>query len=138
MVAYPHSGREKVEKLLALQMMAALTVPLLFMLDGMYSAFSSALGAGIALLACSVQALKMFGPYRAQNPDDLLGMILFSEATKMITVAGLFASTFHFLEWVRPVSIFSGFIIVYLTPLPTIVSGLWEGNNRAEPWPRKP
>ncbi|MBU0500683.1 MAG: ATP synthase subunit I [Gammaproteobacteria bacterium] len=138
MVAYPHSGREKVEKLLVLQMLAALTVPLFFLLGGSHSALSAALGAGIALLACAVQAIKIFGPYRAQNPDDLLGLMLFSEAAKMVTVGALFAMSFHFLEWVRPVPIFCGFIIVYLTPLPTIVSGLWERNNRAEPWLQKP
>lgn len=138
MVAYPHSGREKVEKLLVLQMLAAVTVPLLFLLGGTHSALSAALGAGIALLACAVQALKMFRPYRAQNPDDLLGLILFSEAAKMVTVGALFASSFHFLEWVRPIPIFSGFIIVYLTPMPAIVSGLWDRNIRVEPWLQKP
>ena len=138
MSAYIDDGRKRVKELLILQLLVTILVPLFFLLGGVHAALSSLIGAGIALLACAVQAQKVFGPYRAQNPDALVGVMMYSEATKMILVGALFAMVFHSIEWLRPISVFSGFIIVYLTPLPVVATGLWNQQTKVELWPRKP
>jgi len=138
MGAYLDKGREKVKNLLLLQLLTAITVPLFFLFSGVHSALSALIGGGIALLACAMQAMKVFGPYRAQEPEALVGAMMYSEATKMVLVGALFAMAFHSIVWLRPVAVFRGFIIVYLSSLPV---GLWDRNIRnirVELWPRKP
>lgn len=118
------SDRVLYKRLLVVQIVATGVVPLLFLLGGIHAGLSALIGGLIALTAWLIQAVKFFGPYRAQYPAELLRVMKQSEVIKLVVVGTIFALVFKGLEWIRPGPIFTGFIIIYLLPMLANATGL--------------
>ena len=108
--------REMVKKFLVPQLATTGIVSLLFIYGGPESAKSALIGGLIALFACNWQALKIFRPYRAQDPAAVFAGMVGSEISKLLLIGSLFALVFHSYEEVKPVAVFIGFIVVYMAP----------------------
>ena len=105
-------------RLLLVQFTAALALPLMLLLLGPKYAWSGLAGGMIALVANGFFAARVFGPYRAQQPERMVGSFYGAELGKLILTGLMFAGAFL---WIRPLSaasLFGGFLLIQmLSPL---------------------
>jgi F0F1-type ATP synthase assembly protein I len=109
--------------LLKFQLTATIVTPLLLLAVSLPAAMGALAGGVIAVIATGLQASRFFGPYRAQNPKAILANMVRTEVTKLAVTAALFALLFKSFDGVEPLPVFSGFVVVYLTPLVAALKG---------------
>ena len=75
------------------------------------AAFSALVGGLIATLGNALFALWVFGPYRAQEPGNMLTRFYGAELLKVALIVLLFAVTFI---WVKPLNVVALFVAFFL------------------------
>ena len=110
--------QRRIRLILLLQLLITLVVTLAALVAGMNAALSALLGGAIAALGNILFALWVFGPYRAQEPGNLLARFYGAEMLKLVLIALLFAVTFVWVKPLNVVALFGTFFLVQvLSPL---------------------
>ena len=78
---------------------------------------SAMIGGGTAVVANTLFATGIFGPYQAQRPGKLVARFYGAELLKLLFIVSAFAAAF---AWVKPLSVWAligAFLMVQVLPL---------------------
>ena len=110
-------GRHRAWKIILWQVGATLVVALPLAVLGREHLWSGLAGGAIATLGNALFLLRVFVPYRAQEPGRLLGGIYGAELQKIILIALLFAAAITWLQPLSPIALFGVFFVVQVMPV---------------------
>lgn len=98
------------------QVITTIALTILGLFIGPWTALSLLFGGGAATLANALFAFLVFGPYRAQEPGNLVFRFYGAELLKLMLVALLFWGVFIWFKPVSVVALFGSFLLVQILP----------------------
>jgi ATP synthase protein I len=110
-------GRSHAFRIVGVQLAASFVVALLLLVIGGVHAWSALAGGLISALGNGLAAARIFVPYRAQEPEKLVGRFYGAELWKLALTGALFAAA---ILWIEPLSVgalFGGFLVIQLIPM---------------------
>lgn len=109
-------GKSLAWRLILVQLGTTMVMALVILPLGTEQAWSGFAGGMVAVVANGFFALRVFAPYRAQQPERLVGSFYGAELGKLILTGALFAGAFL---WIQPLSagaLFGTFLVVQFLP----------------------
>lgn len=111
------TSRHQAAKIVMWQVAVTLVAALLLAAVGRVHAWSGLAGGSVATLGNALFMLRVFVPYRAQQPGKLLGAFYRAELQKIILIAILFAAAIVWLQPISPAALFGVFLLVQVIPV---------------------
>ncbi len=111
------TGSRQASMIVFWQLVVTLITALLLIAVGPVHAWSGLAGGAIATLGNALFMLRVFVPYRAQQPGKLLGNFYGAELQKIILIGILFAAAIVWLQPMSPVALFGVFLLVQVIPV---------------------
>jgi len=111
------TSRHQAAKIVLWQVAVTLVAALLLAAVGQVHAWSGLAGGLVATLGNTLFMLRVFVPYRAQQPGKLLGAFYRAELQKIILIAILFAAAIVWLQPISPAALFGVFLLVQVIPV---------------------
>jgi len=111
------TDRSRAFRIVGAQLAASFAVALPLLIIGWAHALSALVGGLISALGNGFAAARIFVPYRAQEPDKLMGRFYGAELGKLVLTGLLFAAA---ILWVEPLSVgalFGGFLVIQMIPI---------------------
>ncbi len=106
----------RAKRLVLAQLATVVVMVLLTSLYDLRIARDAAIGGLAAWLGNALLALRVFGPYRAQNPGRIVARFYGGELLKIVVIVLVFAAAMRGLEDLNPVAVFGAFLIVQVLP----------------------
>ncbi len=110
------SSRIGAMQMILAQLLATLSISLLLSPFGGHLALSALLGGGIATLTSWLVASKVFVPYRAQQPGQVLTRFYSAEIQKILLTALLFGLVAVFVAPLNPIALFGVYLAAQMVP----------------------
>jgi F0F1-type ATP synthase assembly protein I len=98
------------------QLVLTLLLGLVLLLFGKEAAVSGVAGGIAATAGTLLFALKLFGNYRAGEPDQMLGGILGAEVAKLVVMTLIFAAAIRWYDPLNIVAMLAVWLVVHLAP----------------------
>lgn len=111
------AGKSRAFRVVGVQLAASCLVAGLLLIIGWEHAWSALAGGLISALGNGFAAARIFVPYRAQEPEKLVGRLYGAEIGKLVLTGLLFAAA---ILWIEPLSVgalFGGFLLVQMIPI---------------------
>ena len=108
------SDRSEAARVVLSQLVATLSLSLLLLPFGLVPSFSALLGGSIATLTNWAAAGKIFVPYRAQHPRQLLARCYGAEIRRILLTALLFGVVAVTVPTVQVVTLFGVYLLVQM------------------------
>ena len=110
------TGRIDAMQMVLAQLLVTLILSFLLLALGWAWSYSALMGGAIVTLTTALFALKVFVPYRAQQPGQVLGQFYGAETQKIVLTACLFGIVVSTVADVNIVALFGTYFIVQLVP----------------------
>jgi len=111
------TSRHQAAKIVVWQVVVTLISALGLIAVGQVHAWSGLAGGAIATLGNTLFMLRVFVPYRAQQPGKLVGAFYGAELQKIILITLLFAAAIVWLQPISPAALFGVFLLVQVLPV---------------------
>ncbi len=98
------------------QLLVTLILAFLLLALGWAWSYSALMGGAIVTLTTALSALKVFVPYRAQQPAQVLGRLYGAEMQKIVLTACLFGIAVSTVTDVNIVAMFGTYFVVQWVP----------------------
>jgi F0F1-type ATP synthase assembly protein I len=98
------------------QLLVTLLLAFLLLALGWAWSYSALMGGAIVTLTTALFAHKVFVPYRAQQPGQVLGQFYGAEVQKIVLTACLFGIVVSTVTEVNIVALFGTYFVVQLVP----------------------
>jgi ATP synthase protein I len=102
--------------MILVQLLTTLSLSLMLSPFGRHLAVSALIGGGIATLTNWMAANKIFVPYRAQQPGQVVARFYGAEFQKILLTALLFGLAVVYVAPLNPVVMFGMYLVVSLVP----------------------
>ncbi len=110
------TSKHQALRILLVQGAASVAAALVLAFVDATHAWSALAGGLIATLGNAFFMIRVFVPYRAQEPARLLGAFYGAELQKLVLIAALFAGVLFWLHPLSPMALFGTFLLVQLVP----------------------
>jgi ATP synthase protein I len=103
-------------RMILVQLLTTLSISLVLLPFGRHLAVSALIGGGIATLTNWMVANKIFVPYRAQQPGQVVARFYSAEFQKILLTALLFGLAVVYVAPLNPVVMFGMYLVAYFVP----------------------
>ena len=110
------TSKHQALRIVLAQLATSVAAALALVFLGTTEAWSGLAGGLIATAGNAFFMIRVFIPYRAQEPARLLGAFYGAEFQKLILIAVMFAGVVLWLQPMNPVALFGVFLLVQLVP----------------------
>lgn len=110
------TSKHQALRIVLAQVATTVAAALALVLLGAEQAWSGLAGGLIATAGNALFMIRVFVPYRAQEPARLLGAFYGAELQKLALIAALFAGAVFWLQPISPAALFGIFLLVQMVP----------------------
>ena len=110
-------GKSRAFRMVGAQLVASCVLGGVLLVIAWPHAWSALAGGLISALGNGFAAARIFVPYRAQEPEKLVGRFYGAEVGKLVLTGLLFAAA---ILWIEPLSVgalFGGFLVIQMIPI---------------------